>query len=45
MASKHLPPELIAHLVSFLQTADTHDVCLVAARATRTNLSFVGLSI
>ena len=27
MASKHLPPELIAHLVSFLQTADTHDVC------------------
>ena len=27
MASKHLPPELIAHFVSFLQTADTHDVC------------------
>ena len=27
MASKHLPPELIAHTVSFLQTADTHDVC------------------
>ena len=27
MASKHLPPELIAHSVSFLQTADTHDVC------------------
>ena len=27
MASKHLPPELIAHIVSFLQTADTHDVC------------------
>ena len=27
MASRHLPPELIAHLVSFLQTADTHDVC------------------
>ena len=23
----NLPPELIAHTVSFLQTADTHDVC------------------
>ena len=28
MASvSNLPPELIAHTVSFLQTADTHDVC------------------
>ena len=77
----NLPPELIAHAVSFLQTADTHDVCfggktnhldrlrrradslcrdraalaavcrewrgilMVAARVSRTNLSFMGLSV